>query len=138
MSALFQLFTKLHVKVFRATGGKLGGRIDGATVLLLTTTGNKSGQPRTVPLMYFETDGKNYLVASAAGAPTHPAWYKNLAANPQVTVEVPGRSYTAQAVTVGDAERDTVLTLIKAKHPRFADYEAKAGGRKIPIVRLDG
>ena len=56
----------------------------------------------------------------------------------QVTVEVTGRSYTAQAVTVGDAERDAVFSQIKAKHPRFAGYEAKAGGRKIPIVRLDG
>lgn len=138
MSALFQLFMKFHIKVFRATGGKILGSMEGAKVLLLTTTGNKSGQKRTVPLMSFENDGKKYIVASAAGAPNHPAWYKNLSANPQVTVEVPGRTYTAQAVTVGDAERDAVFAQIKAKHPRFAGYEAKAGSRKIPLVRLDG
>jgi deazaflavin-dependent oxidoreductase (nitroreductase family) len=137
MSVLFQLFTKLHIKVFRATGGKLGGHLAGADILLLTTTGNKSGQARTVPLMYFENQGKTYIIASAAGAPAHPAWYKNLAVNPDVTVEKGAQRFAAKAVTAPDSERDAVFTKVKTQYPRFAGYEAKAGGRKIPVVRLD-
>jgi deazaflavin-dependent oxidoreductase (nitroreductase family) len=137
MNPLFKLFMKGHVALYRATGGKLGGTLDGGKVLLLTTTGNKSGQRRTVPLMYFEYDGKTYLIASYAGAPVHPAWYKNLVATPQVTIEKSGQTYDAKAVTVDESERDAIYAKVKGDMPRFAEYEAKAGARKIPVVRID-
>lgn len=137
MSALFQLFMRLHVSVYRATGGKLGGNLAGNKILLLTTIGNKTGQPRTVPLVYFEDDGKTYIVASAGGAPQHPAWYKNLSAKPEVTIELGAKHLRAKAVTTEKAERDPVFEKIKKKMPQFAGYEKKAQGRVIPIVRLD-
>lgn len=137
MSALFQMFMRLHVGVYRATGGKLGGNLAGNKILLLTTIGNKSGQARTVPLVYFEDDGKTYIVASAGGAPAHPAWYKNLSAKPEVTIEMGSKKLSAKAVTTERAERDPVFEKIKKKMPQFAGYEKKAAGRVIPVVRLD-
>lgn len=137
MSFLFHQFIKLHIGIYRMTGGRLGGRIAGGRVLLLTTIGNKSGQPRTVPLVYFEDNGKRYIVASAGGAPAHPAWYKNLQARPEVTVEIGARRFTARAVTVDRAERDPVFEKAKKEMPQFAGYEKKAPNRVIPVVRLD-
>lgn len=137
MSPLFQLFMQLHVRVYRATGGWLGGNLAGNKILLLTTTGNKSGQQRTVPLVYFEDDGKLYIIASAGGAPQHPAWYKNLSAKPEVTIELGSKHLRAKATTVDKAERDPVFEKIKKKMPQFASYEKKAAGRVIPIVRID-
>ncbi len=138
MNVLFRWFTRLHIKMFRATGGKIGGSIAGGKVLLLTTQGHKSGQPRTVPLVYFEHQGKVYVVGSAGGAPDHPAWYKNLAARPEVTVEIGARRLEAQAVTVDQKERTLVFDQVKKQMTMFAGYEKKATQRTIPIVRLDG
>jgi deazaflavin-dependent oxidoreductase (nitroreductase family) len=137
MSTAFKIFTGLHIRIFRATGGRIGGGLMGGKILLLTTVGNKSGQPRTVPLMYFQRDGKNYIVASAGGAPQHPAWYKNLAANSQITVEIGPRRITAKAVTVDNEERSVVWEQVKSEMKQFASYEKKAGGRQIPLVRID-
>lgn len=137
MSPLFQLFVKLHTGVYRATAGKLGGSIAGGKILLLTTVGNKTGKSRTIPLMYFEDDGKRYIIASAGGAPGHPAWYKNLKANPEVTIEIGAQKLKARAVTVDSAERGPVFEKVKRQMPQFAGYEKKAVGREIPVVRLD-
>jgi deazaflavin-dependent oxidoreductase (nitroreductase family) len=136
MNSFAQLFIRLHTKIYRATGGKLGGKLGPGKVLLLTTIGNKSGQERTVPLVYFEFDGNMHIVASAAGAPGHPAWYKNLQARPEVTVEVGKRRLNAKAVTVDDAQRDALYEKIKQQMPQFAGYEKKTT-RKIPLVRLE-
>jgi deazaflavin-dependent oxidoreductase (nitroreductase family) len=136
MSPFFKLFIALHVRTYRATGGKLGGAMGGGKVLLLTTTGNKSGIERTAPVMYFEDGGKNYVVASFGGAPQHPAWYKNLSAKPQVTVQIGPRVFSAKAVTVDEAERVRLFQKVKTEMKQFAGYEKKTQ-RVIPIVRLD-
>jgi deazaflavin-dependent oxidoreductase (nitroreductase family) len=136
MNPLFKLFTALHVRAYRATGGKLGGAMAGGKVLLLTTTGNKSGIERTAPVMYFEDGGNNYVVASFGGAPEHPAWYKNLSAKPQVTVQIGSRAFSAKAATVDEAERVRLFAKVKAEMKQFAGYEKKTQ-RVIPIVRLD-
>jgi deazaflavin-dependent oxidoreductase (nitroreductase family) len=131
-----QLFIGAHVRMYQFTGGRLGGKIAGTHVVLLTTTGRKSGKRRTVPLASFEDGGDRLIVASAAGSPQHPAWYNNLTANPEVTVQLGPRVYTAHAETVPSDERARLWKLVVSQSPGFADYEKKAGSREIPIVRL--
>jgi deazaflavin-dependent oxidoreductase (nitroreductase family) len=86
-----------HIDEFRANGGKLGGGFEGRPVLLLTTIGRKSGDPRTAPMMYLREDGHLYVFASKGGAPTDPHWYQNLVANPKVTVELGTERFEATA-----------------------------------------
>jgi deazaflavin-dependent oxidoreductase (nitroreductase family) len=137
MSLLFNAFTKLHIRLYRATGGTIGGGMFGGKVLLLSTVGNQSGQPRTVPLMYFSAEGRTYIVASAGGAQTHPAWYKNLVAKPEVTVQIGARVFKANAITIGAEERVRIFEQVKRQMKQFAEYEKKATSREIPVVRLD-
>ena len=136
MSPFFKLFTAAHIRAFRATGGRIGGKIGGTRIALLTTTGNKSGEPRTVPLMAFDDDAGIVVIASAAGSPTHPAWFKNLQGKPDATVEVTGRRYTARAEVVSGEARARIWERVVRQEPRFADYEKKAVGREIPVVVL--
>jgi deazaflavin-dependent oxidoreductase (nitroreductase family) len=135
MNIVGRFFMATHVALFRATGGKFGGRIQGAPVLLLTTTGNKTGKKRTVPVMSFEQDGQRMVIASAAGAPTHPAWYKNLSANPNVEVEVVGERYEATAETLPADQREKLWPELVKRYPGFGGYQAKTS-REIPIVAL--
>ena len=121
---------------FRANGGRVGGRFEGATLLLLHTTGARSGKKRVNPLVC-AADGDRLLVfASKAGAPTHPDWYHNLVANPRVTVEVGEETYAATASTLEGEERDRIYAIQAARSPIFAEYQQKAGDRAIPIVAL--
>jgi deazaflavin-dependent oxidoreductase (nitroreductase family) len=136
MNPFAKLFLNAHVALFRASHGKYGGSMFGGQVLLLTTTGAKTGVPRTVPVMYFEDGGNRLVVASAGGSPRHPAWYKNLAQNPRVGVEVPGAAYPALAEVTSGAERTRLWELVVARQPRFADYAKKTVGREIPVVLL--
>jgi deazaflavin-dependent oxidoreductase (nitroreductase family) len=137
MNLFAKMFVASHIGVFRATGGRVGSSMFGGRVLLLTTTGNKSGKPRTVPVMYFELDGQRYVIASFGGNPAHPAWYKNLAARPDVTVEIKGRRYPARAQVVEGEERARVWQLAVSQMKQFAGYEQKTDGkRQIPVVRL--
>ncbi len=137
VSLLFQLFNGAHIRVYRLTGGRVGGKVVGQPVVLLTTTGRKTGKARTVPLVSFEDGGDRFIVASAAGAPTHPAWYNNLAASPEVTIQLGPRTYRARAQTVTGEERARLWLRIVAAAPVFADYQKKAGGREIPVVRIE-
>jgi deazaflavin-dependent oxidoreductase (nitroreductase family) len=136
MNPVGKLFIAAHVRLYRATHGRVGASMGGGRVLLLTTTGNKSGQPRTVPVMYFESDGKRVVVASNAGAASDPAWFKNLRQNPDVTVEVGDRRYRARARVVEGEERARIYRQVAAEASRFADYERRAGTRLIPVVEL--
>jgi deazaflavin-dependent oxidoreductase (nitroreductase family) len=136
VNPLLQLFVGAHVRVYRLTGGRLGSKIVGLPVVLLTTTGRKTGKSRTVPLASFDDGGDRIIVASAGGSPTHPAWYNNLTANPDVTVQFGPRVYSARAETVTGDERARLWKLIISQGPNFADYEKKAAGRTIPVVRL--
>jgi deazaflavin-dependent oxidoreductase (nitroreductase family) len=133
---MLKLWVALHVAMFRATKGRIGSSMDGGKVLLLTTTGNKSGKARTVPVMHFEDGGRRFVIASFAGSPQHPAWFKNLSANPDVTVEVPGERYQARAQVLSSGERAPIWKRVVAEAPRFGEYEKKTQGREIPVVEL--
>lgn len=120
------------VEEFRTNGGKLGGQYEGASLLLLTTTGKKSGKPRTTPLAYQLDGDRLIVVASYMGAPKHPDWYRNLVAQPQVTVEVGKETFDALATTVTDAsERERFIRL----WPLASEHQAKTT-REIPFVAL--
>jgi deazaflavin-dependent oxidoreductase (nitroreductase family) len=122
---------------FRANGGQVGGPFEGATLLLLHTTGARTGQERVNPVMYRDLGGGSYAVfASKAGAPVHPDWYHNLVANPQVSAEIGSRTgqFTAR-VAEGD-ERERIWGPHKTANPGFAEYERKTA-RQIPVVILD-
>ncbi|HVU69598.1 MAG TPA: nitroreductase family deazaflavin-dependent oxidoreductase [Ktedonobacteraceae bacterium] len=130
-------FNQQIINEFRANNGKVGGPFAGGSLLLLTTTGAKSGQPRTSPLAY-TSDGENLvIIASKAGAPTNPDWYYNLLAHPEVTVEVGNERYQARASVVAEQEkRDRLYAKMVERMPGFADYEKKTT-RKIPVVVLE-
>src|SRR5579871_4650428 len=98
-------FNQQLIDEFRANDGKVGGQFEGWPLLLLTTTGAKSGLQRTTPVVHSTDDGRHVIIASKAGAPHDPHWYLNLVANPEVTVEVPGETYQARAVAAEGAER---------------------------------
>jgi deazaflavin-dependent oxidoreductase (nitroreductase family) len=138
MNLFLKLFVRTHVGLFRLTNGRFGSSMMGGKVLLLTTTGNKSGKPRTVPVMQFDDDdGKRYIVGSFGGAPKDPAWIRNLTKTPDVGIEVRGEKYRARATVLSGADRDRIFAKVKAKAPNFAEYEKRAGdARQIPVVEI--
>ncbi len=131
-------FAEMNKKVmeeFRENGGKVGGMFEGAPLLILTTTGAKSGKTRENPLMY-RPDGDRFIIfASMAGAPTNPSWYYNVKANPDVTIEVGAERFAARARELPPEEREGLWEAHKADVPQFAEYEKQAG-RVIPLVEL--
>ncbi|MGA8331549.1 MAG: nitroreductase family deazaflavin-dependent oxidoreductase [Mycobacterium sp.] len=120
---------------FRANDGKVGGQFEGADLLLLTTTGAKSGQPRVSPLAYFRIDGKLVIIGSFAGADVNPAWVHNLRANPSARVEIGNDSSDVTARELPSDERDQLFGKITAAAPGFAEYQAKTT-RVIPVFEL--
>jgi len=123
------------IEEFRANAGRVGGSWEGRDLLLLTTTGRKSGRPYTTP-MVFTRDGDRLLVyASKAGAPAHPDWYLNLVADPHVVVEVGAERYDATAAPLEGEERDRAFAAQAARNPVFAGYQEKTD-RVIPVVAL--
>lgn len=128
-------FNQSLISEFRANGGVLSGDFARARFLLLTTTGARSGKQRTTPLAYIKLDDRILIIASKGGAPTHPAWYVNLAANPMVTVELGDQTYQATAITITGPERDELFARVAAKIPNFADYQQRTD-RVIPVVEL--
>ena len=130
-------FNKQIIEEFRANDGKVGGPFEGASMLLLHTIGAKSGQERVNPLVYRAVGDAWAIFASKAGAPTHPDWYHNVVANPDVTIEVGSDTFPATArIATGD-ERTRIWEAQKANVPQFAQYEESAGGREIPVVLLE-
>ena len=123
------------VDEFRANGGEVGGQHQGANLLLLTTTGAKSGKPRLTPLAYLRIDDKMLIVGAYAGADTDPAWVHNLRANPHVHIEVGTESFDVMARELPPVERDEVFPKITAAAPGVADYQAKTS-RVIPLFEL--
>ena len=120
---------------FRANEGRVGGPFQGAPMLLLTTTGRRSGERRTNPMMYM-ADGDRLLVfASKGGAPTDPDWYRNLVANPDVTVELGSESFQAHATVLQGDERDRLYAEQSRRYPGFAEYQRNTT-RVIPVVAL--
>jgi deazaflavin-dependent oxidoreductase (nitroreductase family) len=121
------------IEQFRATGGNPGGP---NRLLLLTTTGAKSGQPRTSPLAYSTDGDRIVIVASKGGAPTHPDWYGNLLKNPTVTVELGGETFQARARVTEGEERDRLFAHHAELMPGFADYVTKTT-RVLPVIVLE-
>jgi deazaflavin-dependent oxidoreductase (nitroreductase family) len=126
-----QAHNRRLIEEFRAAGGAPQGR----PLLLLTTTGARSGQPRTNPMMYVPDGERLLVIASNAGAPRHPDWYHNLVVDPRVAVEVTGETYPATAVVLRGAERDTLFARTAQQYPFFADHQAGVS-RRIPVVAL--
>jgi deazaflavin-dependent oxidoreductase (nitroreductase family) len=128
-------FNQTIAEEFRSNDGKVGGQFKDADLLLLTTTGAKSGQPRLSPLAYFHIDGKLLIIGSFAGADVNPAWVHNLRANPSARIEVGGDSSDVIARELPSDERDDLFTRITAAAPGFAEYQAKTT-RVIPVFEL--
>ncbi|WP_367127470.1 nitroreductase family deazaflavin-dependent oxidoreductase [Saccharothrix sp. HUAS TT1] len=120
---------------YRAGAGRVGGAMDGMDLLLLTTTGARSGLPRTILITYFRDGDRYLLVASNYGRPRHPDWYHNLLSTPEVAVEVGGERITARATVLDAAERDRAFAGVVARYPFYADYQAGVA-RTIPVVAL--
>lgn len=131
----FKSFNDNLIAEFRANSGKVGGMFAGAPLLLLTTTGAKSGQPRIAPLAYTKDGDRYVIIASKGGAPTHPDWYHNVVADSAVTVEVGDESFPARAEVAG-TERDRLFDQMAAKMPNFAEYQQNTT-RRIPVVVLE-
>ncbi len=128
-------FNRRNIEEFRANHGRLGGQFEGAPVLLLHSTGARSGEERISPMMYL-ADGDRYLVfASAAGRDRNPAWYHNLIAHPDARIEVGDGTIDVHAVELDDAERDEKYAIQAERYPGFAEYERKTT-RKIPVLAL--
>jgi deazaflavin-dependent oxidoreductase (nitroreductase family) len=124
------------IEEFRANEGRVGGPFEGFPLLLLHTTGAKSGQERVNPLAY-QIDGDRFMVfASKAGAPTNPDWYYNVIANPDVTFEMGTQTRRARATVLTGEERDRIWKQQVLNAPTFGEYE-KTAGRVIPVVMLE-
>ncbi len=121
---------------FRANGGRVGGQFEGAPLLLLHTTGARTGQERVNPVMYQAVGDGFAVFASKAGAPTNPDWYHNLLANPRVRAEVGTETIEFTARVAEGETRDRIWAAQKSAYPGFADYERKTT-RQIPVVLLE-
>jgi deazaflavin-dependent oxidoreductase (nitroreductase family) len=123
------------IKEFRANDGKVGGFFANNTLLLLHTTGARSGKERINPLVTFEDGDRLVIIASKGGAPSHPDWYHNLVANPVVKVEYGTESFQAKAAVASEPERTRLYEIMETKMAAFVEYKEKAG-RVIPVVTL--
>jgi deazaflavin-dependent oxidoreductase (nitroreductase family) len=124
------------IEEFRASDGKVGGSFEGAPLLLLHTTGAKTGREHVSPMMYRKVGGGYAVFASKGGAPTNPDWYYNLVTNPSVQAEIGTQTVDLTARVAGDAEREPIWTAQKSEYPGFAEYEEKTT-RQIPVVILE-
>jgi proline iminopeptidase len=137
MSEGEQLFGEEHVRRYRETGGEVGHDWrEGSTVLLLTTTGRTSGEPRTTPLIYAQDGDRYVIVASKGGAPAHPGWYRNLAKTPEVELQVRDRVFRAHARTAEGEERERLWRKANEVWPHYDEYARKTD-REIPVVVLE-
>jgi deazaflavin-dependent oxidoreductase (nitroreductase family) len=128
-------FNKQVVEEFRTNGGKVGGMFEGSPLLLLTTTGAKSGQPRVAPLVYTTDGDRIVIIASKGGSPTHPDWYHNIAANPEVTVEVGAEKFPARAEITAEPERTRLFNAQADIMPNFYEYQQNTD-RTIPVITI--
>jgi len=137
MSEVTSLYGQEHVRRYRETAGDVGHVWkEGSTVLLLTTTGRTTGEKHTTPLIYAR-DGDNYvIVASKGGAPAHPGWYRNLAKDPEVEVQVLGEVFPARARTAEGEERERLWRKANEVWPHYEEYQRKTD-REIPVVVLE-
>ena len=132
---LIRLLGRVQGGIYRATGGRLVGKVGKAGVLLLTTTGRRSGKSRTVPLLYVPDGDAFVVVASQGGHDTHPAWYLNLRANPAATVQIGKRVTIVQAEELTGEARDRLWAALVAVYAEYAEYRTRTS-REFPIIAL--
>jgi len=137
MSDGADLFGEEHVRRYRETNGEVGHIWRrGSKVLLLTTKGRRTGEPRTMPLIYEDADGAYVIVASKGGARENPGWYRNLVKEPQVELQVKGDVFSARARTATGVERERLWKLAARQWPDYDEYQ-KRTDRRIPVVVLE-
>jgi proline iminopeptidase len=137
MSEAENLFGEEHVRRYRETGGEVGHEWkEGSTVLLLTTTGRTSGEPRTTPLIYAVDGDRDVIVASKGGAPDDPGWYLNLSKTPEVELQVKDEVFGARARVAEGDERERLWAKANEVWPHYAEYATKTD-REIPVVVLE-
>ena len=129
-------FNSQIIDEFHANEGRVGGMFEGVPLLLLHHTGAKSGTERVNPLAYLADDGRYVVIASRGGSPTNPAWYYNLKAHPDVSVEVGTQRFDAVASEATGEERERLFRAQAERHPQFDDYVVKAAPRTIPVLVL--
>ena len=129
-------FNEQIIDEFRANDGKVGGPFEGAPMVLLTTTGAKTGQRRTSPVVHGTDGDRIFVIASKAGADTNPDWFHNLVANPTVTVELGSETFEATAVVADEPERSKLYAQMVEAMPGFGEYQEKTS-RVIPVVLLN-
>jgi F420H(2)-dependent quinone reductase len=132
----FDEFTKVHVHLYRVTRGRIGGRVRRAKVLLLDNVGRKSGKKRTAPLLYVNDGDDLVIVASKGGSHKHPAWFLNLKANPETTVQVGGEKRKVHAREANDAERERIWPKLIEVWSDYDSYQSRTD-RQIPLVVLE-
>jgi proline iminopeptidase len=137
MSEAENLFGEEHVRRYRATNGEVGHEWrEGSTILLLTTKGRKTGEPRTTPLIYARDGDRYVIVASKGGAPEHPGWYRNIEKDPTVELQVLGDVFEAHARTAEGEERERLWRKANEVWPHYDEYATKTD-REIPVVVLE-
>jgi deazaflavin-dependent oxidoreductase (nitroreductase family) len=129
-------FSSLNRVFYEISGGTLGGKLRGAPVLLLTTTGRETGKPRTVPLLFLADTNDYILVASSGGAPDNPGWFRNLQANPAVEVQVKRERKPMRARVATAAERERLWPRVVAMYSPYEQYQSRTA-REIPLVILE-
>jgi F420H(2)-dependent quinone reductase len=129
----------VHTLLYRTTGGRLGHTIPGmgGRMLLLDHVGARSGAKRTSPLLYMPDGDNVFVVASKGGFPKHPAWYHNLLANPDTTVQIGSENRAVHARVATPEERKRLWPIAVKTYHGYADYQARSGGREIPVVILE-
>lgn len=132
----YSLLGDEHVARYRETDGEVGYIWNGATTLVLTTTGRKSGKPRSVALIYAADGDRAIVIASMGGAPQHPQWYRNIEANPDVQVQIRGDRFAARAVTLEGDARERAWAIAAAQWPNYDVYQERTT-RVIPVVALE-
>ena len=125
-----------HVRVYRETNGETGYLWNGAPTLLVTSIGRKSGQPRTIPIIYRQVGDKQVIIASKGGSASHPAWYLNVCDNPEVEVQIKGEVFKARARTAESPEREALWAEAVAGWPNYDLYQSRTT-RVIPVVVLE-
>lgn len=135
LKALFRSSLFILVVLYQRTNGKIGSQMQGLPVLLLTTTGRKTGKPRITPLGYLEHDGHYVVIASNAGFDTHPAWFHNLTSHPQVRLQIRDQQFTAIAERADRMLRQQLWAKLVERAPGYGAYQ-KRTVREIPIVLL--
>jgi proline iminopeptidase len=135
-NAFVELFWRIHLQVYRWTNGRIGGALMGLPVLLLTTRGRKSREPRTSPLMYLPQGDDFVVIASYLGEPKHPAWFLNLQAEPEVEVQIGTARHLVRAREAEGVEREKLWREMVSKTADYAEYQTRTT-RRIPVVVLE-